>query len=83
MIVHLDLPSTCIHQSSPEGRAQLEKEREWIRQNRRRSTMADVLAEENEDNKEKELRKKKVKQEKKVLKVAKGRAKVELMTKVD
>ena len=61
MIVHLDLPSTCIHQASPEGRAQLEKEREWIRQNRRRSTMADVLLEENEDNKEKELRKKKVK----------------------
>ena len=64
MIVHLDLPSTCIHQASPEGRAQLEKEREWIRQNRRRSTMADVYVEENEDNKEKELRKKKVENKK-------------------
>ena len=65
MIVHLDLPSTCIHQSSPEGRQQLEKEREWIRQNRRQSTMADGFAEENEDNKEKELRKKKVKNDEK------------------
>ena len=59
-ITHLDLVSTCIHQDSPEGVAQLEKEKAEINKNRRKSTVADVFLDENDPNKEKETRRKKV-----------------------
>ena len=60
-ILHLDLPSTCIHQDSPEGKAQLLKERAEATKNRRKSTVADTKKDDsdNGDN-EKEKRKRKV-----------------------
>ena len=60
-ITHLDLPSTCVHQDSAEGAAQLQKEREENNKFRRKSTMAEANAEDFDAAKEKERKKKKVK----------------------
>ena len=58
-ILHLDLPSTCIHRDSPEGAAQREKEKLTQKKDgRRRSTMAEIFQEEEET--ERETRRKKV-----------------------
>ena len=59
-ITHLDLPSTCVHQDSAEGAAQLQKEREENNKFRRKSTMAEANAEDFDAAKEKERKKKKV-----------------------
>ena len=60
-ILHLDLPSTCIHQLSEEGLAQLEREKSMAKKDRRRSDMAEIFQEEDEARNEKESRRKKVK----------------------
>ena len=59
-ILHLDLPSTCIHQESEEGLAQLEREKSLAKKDRRRSEMAEMIQEEDEARNEKETRRKKV-----------------------
>ena len=59
-ILHLDLPSTCIHQQSEEGMAQLEREKSLAKKDRRRSDMAEMVQEEDEARNEKETRRKKV-----------------------
>ena len=59
-ILHLDLPSTCIHRESEEGLAQLEREKSLAKKDRRRSAMAEMLQEEEEARNEKETRRRKV-----------------------
>ena len=59
-ILHLDLPSTCIHRESEEGLAQLERERSLAKKDRRRSAMAEMFQEEEEARNEKETRRRKV-----------------------
>ena len=59
-ILHLDLPSTCIHQHSEEGLAQLEREKSLAKKDRRRSGGGEMFQEEEEARHEKETRRKKV-----------------------
>ena len=56
-ILHLDLPSTCLHKESPEGQEQLQREKVTEKKDRRQSTLVEVFQDDEETEKETRRRK--------------------------
>ena len=56
-ILHLDLPSTCLHRESPEGQEQLQREKVTEKKDRRQSTLVEVFQDDEETEKETRRRK--------------------------
>ena len=56
-ILHLDLPSTCLHRESAEGQEQLQREKVTEKKDRRQSTLVEVFQDDEETEKETRRRK--------------------------